>query len=60
MSPTVSSDAGTTVSTPSMITVASSGAIEMSFRRESLVRILDLASMYLPMLTRAMIMPTES
>ena len=60
MSPTASSDAGTTVSTPSMITVASSGAIEMSFRRESLVRILDLASMYLPMLTRAMIMPTES
>ena len=59
-SPTTSSDAGMVCSAPSLITVASAGAREMSFLSESLVRILDLASMYFPTLTRAMIMPTES
>ena len=60
VSPTASSEAGTTTSSPSLMTVAWSGARETSFLRESLVRILDLASRYLPTLTSAMIIPTES
>ena len=59
-SPATRSEDFTLTSTPSLMTLASSGAVSSSFLTESSVLNLERASTYFPTLTRAMIIAAES